>query len=179
MGRSGIVTTCLAILNAGAAKPSLAYRTVVAFAHPAAKYKARPRMSASAAQQQRQQDGAISTGDRVAGVLLGLSCGDAVGCTSEFQIRGTFPPVMDMVGGGAHRLEKGQWTDDTSLALCLAQSLIESSGHDPRDQLTRYLSWFEEGRMSSTGECFDIGHATESSLEKFRYASLRGCARVC
>lgn len=160
-------TTCLAIVNAGAANPSLAYRTVVAFAHPAVEYKARLTMSASAVQQQRQ-DGAISTADRVAGVLLGLSCGDAVGCTSEFQTRGTFPPVTDMVGGGAHRLEKGQWTDDTSLALCLAQSLIESSGHDPRDQLARYLSWFEEGRMSSTGECFDIGHATKSSLEKFR-----------
>lgn len=111
---------------------------------------------------------ATLTADRVTGVLLGLACGDAVGCTSEMQTRGKFPPVTDMHGGGAHRLDAGQWTDDTSLALCLAQSFIEKSRHDPRDQLSRYLGWREEGRLSSTGKCFDIGNSTSSSLEKFR-----------
>lgn len=112
---------------------------------------------------------ASSVRDSVCGTLIGLACGDAVGATSEFQRRGTFPKVTGMMGGGPHRLKPGQWTDDTSLALCLAQSLIELARHDPRDQLQRYLGWAEEGRLSSIGECFDIGNTTSSSLRCFRY----------
>ena len=57
--------------------------------------------------------------DRWRGCLLGLACGDAVGTTVEFSPRGTFAPVTDMVGGGPFDLLPGQWTDDTSMALCL------------------------------------------------------------
>jgi len=60
--------------------------------------------------------------DRYAGALLGLACGDAVGTTVEFSARGSFPPVTDMVGGGPFGLQPGQWTDDTSMALCLAEA---------------------------------------------------------
>lgn len=112
-----------------------------------------------------------SIDDRVRGALVGLACGDAVGVASEFQARGTFPEIKGMVGGGVHRLQPGQWTDDTSLALCLAQSLIERSGHDPRDQLSRFRAWFEVGKLSSTGSCFDIGNATSAALERFRYVA--------
>lgn len=63
----------------------------------------------------------MDTLDRVVGSLVGLACGDAVGTTSEFKERGSFPEVRGMVGGGVNRLKPGQWTDDTSLALCLAQ----------------------------------------------------------
>eukprot|EP00903_Cladosiphon_okamuranus_P008820 g8447.t1 len=106
--------------------------------------------------------------DRTCGALIGLACGDAVGTTSEFQAPGTFPEIRGMVGGGVFKLQPGQWTDDTSLALCLAQSLIERAGHDPRDQLERYLGWFTKGRLSSNGQCFDVGNSTEFSLQRFR-----------
>ncbi|CAM9339654.1 unnamed protein product, partial [Hapterophycus canaliculatus] len=106
--------------------------------------------------------------DRTVGSLVGLACGDAVGTTSEFKERGSFREIRGMVGGGVFRLKPGQWTDDTSLALCLAQSLIERSGHDPRDQLERYLKWREQAKLSSNGTCFDVGNATVSSLERFR-----------
>lgn len=56
--------------------------------------------------------------NRFRGALLGLACGDAVGTTVEFKRRGTFDPVTDMVGGGPFRLIAGEWTDDTSMALC-------------------------------------------------------------
>lgn len=115
--------------------------------------------------------------DRACGALIGLACGDAVGTTVEFQRRGNFPEVKDMVGGGPFKLEPGQWTDDTSLALCLAQSLIERKGHDPRDQLTRFLEWSEKGKLSSNGSCFDIGNATTYALEKFRCTTTRFCFR--
>ncbi len=76
--------------------------------------------------------------DRIRGCLLGLACGDAVGTAVEFKPRGTFPPVTDMVGGGPFGLRAGEWTDDTSMALCLVTSLIERNGFDPHDQMERY-----------------------------------------
>jgi ADP-ribosyl-[dinitrogen reductase] hydrolase len=109
----------------------------------------------------------ITTRDRFRGCLLGLACGDAVGTTVEFRSRGSFEPVTDMVGGGPFRLKPGEWTDDTSMALCLATSLIER-GYDPRDQMERYCRWWDEGYLSSNGNCFDIGNAVSGALTRFK-----------
>lgn len=105
--------------------------------------------------------------DRYRGALLGLAAGDAVGTTLEFSLRGTFEPIEDMVGGGPFNLQPGQWTDDTSMALCLATSLLECGGFDPRDQMVRYCMWWRKGYMSSTGRCFDIGSTTRSALSSY------------
>ncbi len=105
--------------------------------------------------------------DRYRGALLGLACGDAVGTTLEFRAPGTFEPIRDMVGGGPFGLEPGRWTDDTSMALCLATSLVEKRGFDAHDQMRRYVSWWREGYLSSTGVCFDIGNATRAALLRF------------
>ncbi|QQE64878.1 ADP-ribosylglycohydrolase [Leptolyngbya sp. BL0902] len=110
----------------------------------------------------------ITTLDRFQGSLIGLAVGDAVGTTVEFQPRGSFPLVTDMVGGGPFRLQPGQWTDDTSMALCLATSLLECGGFDPVDQMQRYCRWAEEGYLSSTGHCFDIGNTVSRALRQFR-----------
>ena len=80
--------------------------------------------------------------DRHRGALLGLAVGDALGTTLEFKRPGTFTAITDMVGGGPFSLKPGEWTDDTSMALCLAESLIEKKGFDPVDQLERYLRWY-------------------------------------
>ena len=109
----------------------------------------------------------ISTRDRFRGCLLGLAAGDALGTTLEFKSPGTFEPIDDMVGGGPFNLQPGQWTDDTSMALCLATSLIEQGGFDARDQMERYVRWWREGYMSSTGRCFDIGGTVRSALTRF------------
>lgn len=109
----------------------------------------------------------LTLSDRYRGSLLGLACGDAVGTTVEFMPRGTFAPVVDMVGGGPFKLMAGQWTDDTSMALCLAQSLISKEGFDARDQMGRYLNWWKWGYLSSTGECFDIGMTVRDALGQF------------
>lgn len=106
--------------------------------------------------------------DRFHGALLGLAVGDAIGTTVEFKPRGKFEPLTDMVGGGPFGLPPGAWTDDTSMALCLASSLIERQGFDPKDQMERYCRWHEEGYMSSTGECFDIGMTVYTALQRFR-----------
>lgn len=106
--------------------------------------------------------------DRFLGCLLGLAVGDAVGTAVEFSPRKSFIPLDDMTGGGPFGLEPGQWTDDTSMALCLGTSLVEMNGFDPNDQMERYCRWFEEGYLSSTGKCFDIGTTTLDSLQRYR-----------
>jgi ADP-ribosyl-[dinitrogen reductase] hydrolase len=101
------------------------------------------------------------------GCLVGLAVGDALGTTLEFKAPGTFKPIKDITGGGPFHLKPGQWTDDTSMALCLDDSLIERKGFDPVDQLERYLRWYREGYLSSTGDCFDIGGTVRSALARF------------
>lgn len=106
--------------------------------------------------------------DRFLGCLLGLATGDAVGTTLEFRDPGTFEPIADMVGGGPFRLNPGEWTDDTSMALCLAASLVEKEAFDPVDQLMRYSRWDSQGYMSSNGYCFDVGRTVSHALRTFR-----------
>lgn len=101
------------------------------------------------------------------GCLLGLAVGDAVGTTVEFKPRGSFPTVTDMVGGGPFGLQPGQWTDDTSMALCLVTSLITKKGFDPTDQMDRYWDWYQNGYLSSTGKCFDIGNTVSYALDRY------------
>ncbi len=105
--------------------------------------------------------------DRYRGCLFGLAVGDAVGTTLEFRDPGTFTPISDMVGGGPFHLKPGEWTDDTSMALCLAESLIECGGFDPGDQMRRYVKWHSEGYLSSNGRCFDIGGTVRAALDRF------------
>lgn len=106
--------------------------------------------------------------DRALGALVGLAVGDAIGTTIEFSKRDTYPPMTDMIGGGPFNLKAGQWTDDTSMALCLADSLIACDRLDERDLLERFCRWFEDGENSSTGTCFDIGNATVAALRAYR-----------
>ena len=117
------------------------------------------------------------TKNRVHGSLLGLAVGDAVGTSLEFKTPGSFEPIVDMVGGGPFGLRPGQWTDDTSMALCLAESLVETGGFVPLDQCRRYLRWWREGHLSSTGKCFDIGNTTRTALERFEWSGepFSGC----
>lgn len=116
--------------------------------------------------------------DRYRGSLLGLAVGDALGSTLEFKSPGTFEPIEDMVGAGPFQLQAGQWTDDTSLALCLAESLIECREFNPVDQLERYVQWFRKGHWSSTGKCFDIGGTTRDALLRFEQTQNPYCGSI-
>ncbi len=102
------------------------------------------------------------------GSVLGLVVGDALGASNEFKEPGSFVPITDMVGGGPFGLPAGAWTDDSSMALCLAESLVERREFDVQDQMERYLRWREEGYLSSTGRCFDIGLTTYQALMRFK-----------
>jgi len=106
--------------------------------------------------------------ERYTGAMLGLAVGDALGTALEFRAPGSFDPVKDIVGGGPFGLKPGQWTDDTSMALCLAESLISSGKFDAVDQMQRYVRWIDDGYFSSTGRCFDIGGTVRQAVNAFR-----------
>ncbi|MBU1605936.1 MAG: ADP-ribosylglycohydrolase family protein [Alphaproteobacteria bacterium] len=106
--------------------------------------------------------------DRALGALVGLAVGDALGTTLEFTTRDSKPRVTEIVGGGPFGLEPGQWTDDTSMALALADSLIASNGLDETDLIERFLCWREDGVYSATGKCFDIGMTVSAALRRFK-----------
>ena len=106
---------------------------------------------------------------RAQACFLGTAAGDALGTTIEFSpARNPYEPeVTDIVGKGPFGLSPGQWTDDTSMALCLADSLLEKKRLDLVDHLERYLRWFNKGENSATGFCFDIGNTVRNALERF------------
>jgi ADP-ribosylglycohydrolase len=94
--------------------------------------------------------------ERYQGSLVGLACGDALGATLQYRIPGQFTPVGDMLGGGHWRLQPGAWTDDTAMALCLAESLLETEDCSVADQQQRYRRWQQDGYLSSTGQCLGL-----------------------
>jgi len=106
--------------------------------------------------------------DRAIGALLGLAVGDAVGTTLEFKARDSYPTLTDMVGGGPFGLKPGQWTDDTAMALALADSLTHDPALDERDLMQRFVDWHERGTYSCTGRCFDIGITTRKALARWQ-----------
>ena len=105
--------------------------------------------------------------DRAIGALLGLAVGDALGTTLEFSRRDAHSPVLDMVGGGPFCLKPGEWTDDTSMALCLADSLVAKGGLHETDLLDRFVNWWLQGENSVNGYCFDIGGTTGQALSHY------------
>lgn len=107
--------------------------------------------------------------DRARGALVGLAVGDALGTTLEFSARDSRPHHTEMTGGGPFGLAPGQWTDDTSMALALADSLIAQDGFDAADLMDRFVAWWQEGAYSCTGACFDIGNATWQALDYYRH----------
>ncbi|CAF0767046.1 unnamed protein product [Rotaria sp. Silwood1] len=112
--------------------------------------------------------------DRVHGSMAGTALGDALGAHVEFKPQPALiaNPVKDLEGGGTWGLEKGQFTDDTSMTLCLAISLVAHREFFLYDQLVRYKWWFKNGYMSSVGRCFDIGASTKRSLMEFERRQL-------
>ncbi|MCS6933498.1 MAG: ADP-ribosylglycohydrolase family protein [Acetobacteraceae bacterium] len=105
--------------------------------------------------------------DRALGAFLGLAVGEAVGTTLGFAERDRQPRLTDMVGGGPFGLPPGGWTDDTSMALALADSLAERGRLDPDDVMRRWVRWWREGAYSHTGRYFDIGIQTHSALAAY------------
>jgi ADP-ribosyl-[dinitrogen reductase] hydrolase len=173
IGRTGLVVACW--LQEQGRTPNGALAELSAKWSTVEKSSREPRSPQTAAQvswvktwaQRRRSVEQLMVRDRYRGALLGLAVGDALGTTLEFKAPGTFKPITEIVGGGPFGLKPGQWTDDTSMALCLAESLIEKRAFDPKDQMDRYCRWWKEGYLSSTGTCFDIGITVKTALAHY------------
>jgi len=115
----------------------------------------------------------ISLSDRISGSFFGLLLCDSLGTAVECQVTGSFEPVTTLRGGGKYRLKPGQFTDDGSMALCLAIALLNHNNNDPQTlhpstvQMNLYRRWYESGYLSSNGLCFDIGITVRTALNKF------------
>lgn len=116
--------------------------------------------------------------DRARGALFGLAVGDALGTTLEFKARDTYEPLTDLVGGGPFRLKPGQWTDDTAMALAMADSLVAQGGLNEQDLLTRFHDWWQNGTYSCTGRCFDIGVTTAHALSRWKATGKDHCGSI-
>lgn len=103
------------------------------------------------------------------GIFFGLIVGDALGAPVEFMQPWEFEPLTDLSEGGVHQVKKGEWTDDTGMALAISDALIQRDGEvDLRLILDNFLSWYENGSFSSRGHCFDIGNTTRRALEAYK-----------
>ena len=114
----------------------------------------------------------IILSDRISGSLFGLLLCDSLGTAVECQPRGSFDPVKTLRGGGKFQLKPGQFTDDGSMALCLAVALLgnetsTTTVHPSVVQMNLYRRWYESGYLSSTGDCFDIGITVRTALNTF------------
>ncbi|MGB0371984.1 MAG: ADP-ribosylglycohydrolase family protein [Opitutales bacterium] len=105
--------------------------------------------------------------ERFYGSILGLAVGDCLGMPWEFQSRGSFPQVTSFAKGGAHNAQWGEWSDDTSMAMCLAETLIRHQGWNAADAADRFRQWYRAGYWSAREACFDIGNATRQAIEQF------------
>ena len=162
---------------------TLAARLLVEFGHTPASAIATVRTARPGALETLDQEAWVATGrrlpqvspsrensarrDRAVGALVGLAVGDALGTTLEFSAKPQFADLTDIVGGGPFRLAPGDWTDDTAMALALADSLQHEPALDPGDLMSRFLTWSRSGRYSCTGTCFDIGSTVRAALERF------------
>lgn len=111
----------------------------------------------------------MSLKDKVMGTLIGLAIGDAMGAPYEFLGKG-YKVSSEYKTGGVHNVSIGEFTDDTSMALCLAQSIIDLNDFDELDQMNNYLKWYRDGYMSTRGKCFDIGNTTRNSIRAFEHS---------
>ncbi|MCO6174653.1 ADP-ribosylglycohydrolase family protein [Flavobacterium sp. NRK F10] len=104
--------------------------------------------------------------DKLYGALFGLAIGDALGVPVEFKSREFLKkyPVQDMQENGSHGQPKGTWSDDSSLAFCLAESLCE--GFDIDKIALLFLQWYNEEIWTPHGTVFDIGIATRKAIHR-------------
>tara|TARA_R110000868_G_scaffold343901_1_gene604849 strand:+ start:64 stop:942 length:879 start_codon:yes stop_codon:yes gene_type:complete len=106
--------------------------------------------------------------DKGVGMLVGLAIGDALGAPLEFEEpRHPDDYLISYTKGGAHNVSIGEWTDDTSMALAMAKSLLEKKSFDANDIMSKFCKWYKDGEFSPRGKCFDIGGTTAIALSSY------------
>jgi len=105
-------------------------------------------------------------------ILIGTAVGDALGVPLEFEPRAKLKasPVTDMLEFGTHKQTKGTWSDDTSLMLCLAESIVE--GLDLNKLAQKFIAWKNDNLWTPHGWVFDIGIGTRVAIERLEEGEL-------
>ena len=105
--------------------------------------------------------------------LIGLAVGDALGVPVEFMDRHTYAPVTKMQGYGTHNQPPGTWSDDSSMAFCTAESLI--NGYDLIDMKGKFCEWYYDGFWTHNHKLpFDIGITTARVLLSIKMGNSQG-----
>jgi hypothetical protein len=104
--------------------------------------------------------------ERITGAMLGLACGDALGAPAEFmsqaQLQSRWGELTEMVGGGMWA--PGEWTDDTGMALCVAEGILACPADPVEETGRRFLAWSRTAK--------DIGGTIRAALSGYRSAGL-------
>jgi len=105
-------------------------------------------------------------------ILLATATADALGVPVEFKSRAYLKenPVTDMQEYGTHHQPKGTWSDDTSLMLCLAESMVE--GLDVNKLAQKFIAWKNDNLWTPHGWVFDIGIGTRIAIERLENGEL-------
>ena len=110
--------------------------------------------------------------NKARGMLIGLAIGDSLGAPYEFGY--TSKEITELKDEVATMHEavvcpKGSWTDDTSMALCLSQSLLDCGGYDSYDVMKKYCQWVDDGYMTYDGKpADDVGRQVLGAIERFK-----------
>ena len=108
---------------------------------------------------------------KILDAFLGLAVGDALGVPVEFLSRETIRklPVTDMWAFGTHNQAAGTWSDDSSLAFCLAESLV--GGYDLQNIGNNFVAWYDDAFWTARGRVFDVGIGTSEAIRRLRDGS--------
>lgn len=109
------------------------------------------------------------TRENIWALVYGLAAGDAIGVPVEFVHREKLAenPVKDMRPGGTHNQLAGTWSDDTSMTICLMDSMSRTGRIDYSDIMSNFVRWYEAGEFTAHGETFDIGNTSAAAIHKF------------
>jgi len=115
----------------------------------------------------RREKGSDRLGEQALSGILGLAVADALGVPVEFMEREALDknPVVDMRSYGTYNKPAGVWSDDTSMTLCLMDSLSRGLNYD--DIMSNFLTWYKDGSFTADGETFDVGITTCQALTRF------------
>ncbi len=104
----------------------------------------------------------------IIGAVMGLCVADALGVPVEFESRRTLnkEPVINMRSFGTYNQPQGTWSDDSSMTLCLLNSL--SKGLNYNDIMLNFLKWFANGDYTPHGKTFDVGNATREAINAYK-----------
>lgn len=102
--------------------------------------------------------------------FYGLCVADALGVPAEFKTREDLRrnPITEMVGGGVHGQPAGYWSDDSSMMLCLADSIGKTGYYHTHDIMQRFADWAYDGAYTPGGRKFDIGNTCARAIERYR-----------